>query len=73
MSNKTPLFLTGLSVLVLVAVLIASYSLSQTSGLRLLLTAIAVSYFVLLLALIGVYLANAAVDESDVKRSRGTQ
>jgi hypothetical protein len=71
MSNRTPLVLTGLSVLVLVVVLIASYSLNQTSGVRLLLTAIAVCYFVLLLALIGLYFANGAVDESDVnKRSR---
>jgi hypothetical protein len=70
MSNRTPLVLTGLSVLVLVVVLIASYSLNQTSGVRLLLTAIAVSYFVLLIALIGLYLANGAVDESDVKRSQ---
>jgi|HubBroStandDraft_6_1064221.scaffolds.fasta_scaffold85745_2 hypothetical protein len=70
MSNRTPLVLIGLSVLVLVVVLIASYSLNQTSGVRLLLTAIAVSYFVLLIALIGLYLANGAVDESDVKRSQ---
>ena len=70
MSNKTPLVLAGLSVLVLVVVLVASYSLPPTSGLRLLLTAIAVCYFVLLLALIGLYLANGAVDESDVKRSQ---
>jgi hypothetical protein len=70
MSNRTPLVLTGLSVLVLVVVLTASYSLNQTSGVRLLLTAIAVSYFVLLIALIGLYLANGAVDESDVKRSQ---
>jgi hypothetical protein len=70
MSNRTPLVLTGLSVLVLVVVLIASYSLNQTSGVRLLLTAIAVSYFVLLIALTGLYLANGAVDESDVKRSQ---
>jgi len=70
MSNRTPLVLTGLSVLVLVVVLIASYSLNQTSGVRLLLTAIAVSYFVLLIVLIGLYLANGAVDESDVKRSQ---
>jgi hypothetical protein len=71
MSNRTPLLLTGLSVLVLAVVLIASYYLKETSGVRLLLTAIAVSYFVLLIALIGLYLANGAVDESDVKRSRG--
>jgi hypothetical protein len=70
MSNRTPLVLTGLSVLVLVVVLIASYSLPATNGLRLLLTAIAVCYFVLLIALIGLYLANGAVDESDVKRSQ---
>jgi uncharacterized membrane protein len=70
MSNRTPLVLIGLSVLVLVVVLIASYSLNQTSGVRLLLTAIAVCYFVLLIALTGLYLANGAVDESDVKRSQ---
>ena len=73
MSSRTPLILTGLSVLVLAAALIASYSLVATSPLRLLLTAIAVCYFVLLLALIGLYLANGAVDESDVRRSRGTE
>lgn len=71
MLNRTPLVLTGLSVLVLVAVLTASFSLPATSGLRLLLTSIAVCYFVLLIALTGLYLANGAVDESDVKRSRG--
>lgn len=70
MSNKTPLVLLGLSVLVLAVVLIASSLLAETSGLRLLLTAIAVCYFVLLIALMGLYLANGSVDESDVKRSQ---